>query len=80
MKSKIYRILLVHFDKVCHALLGTILFVMLNIVIDSLFALIASIVLGISIEVYDYLSKKGTPDFLDAIATFLIPLIIYLTY
>jgi hypothetical protein len=77
MKSKIYRILLVHFDKVCHALLGTIFYAILSLFFVNLYALIATVILAIGIEIYDYISKKGTLSVVDAIATVVLPIILY---
>jgi len=76
MKQKLFNLLplwfkkVKHADKWLHAILGTLFYLILALFIENYIALIATIVLGILVEVYDKISKKGTPDSLDAIATF----------
>jgi hypothetical protein len=86
MKQKLFNLLplwfkeLKHADKYLHAILGTLFYVILSLFIQNYIALIATIVLGILVEIYDKISKKGTPDALDAIATFTVPILIFLIF
>ena len=77
IKNKMTEIGLVHFNKVMHLVLGTSFYAVLGLFVASLPALIATIILAFAVEALDKLSKKGTPDIWDAIATFILPLIIY---
>lgn len=69
-----------HADKWLHAILGTLFYLILAIFVQNYIALITTIVLGIAVEVYDKISKKGTPDALDAISTFAIPILIFIIF
>jgi len=69
-----------HADKWLHAILGTLFYLILAIFVQNYIALIATIVLGISVEVYDKILKKGTPDAFDSIATFAIPILIFIIF
>jgi len=86
MKQKLFNSLpkwftkLKHADKWLHAILGTLFYLILALFTQNYIALIATIVLGIAVEVYDKISKKGTPDALDAIATFAIPILIFIIF
>ena len=68
MKQKLFNLLplwftnLKHADKWLHAIFGTLFYLILAIFVQNYIALIATIVLGISVEVYDKISTKGTPD------------------
>jgi|GEM_PF-6305415 len=77
MKKELVEIGLIHIDKVMHAVKGTLFYAILGLFVASLPALIATIILAIAVEALDKLSKKGTPDIWDAVATFILPLIIY---
>jgi len=65
-------------DKETHALWGTIIYLVLSI-LNPLFAIISTLVIAIGIELYDFLSKKGTPEIKDIIYTVIIPLTIFLS-
>jgi hypothetical protein len=65
-------------DKETHALYGTIIYLLLSIV-NPLFAIVATFLIAIIIEIYDYFSKKGTPEIKDILYTVVIPLTIFLT-
>jgi hypothetical protein len=86
MKLKLFNLLplcfkeLKHADKYLHAILGTLFYLSIALFIENYIALIATVVLGILIEFYDKISKKGTPDALDAIATFGVPILIYIIF
>lgn len=86
MKQTLFKLLplwftnLKHADKWLHAILGTFFYLILALFIENYIALIATIFLGILVEVYDKISKKGTPDALDAIATFAIPVLIFIIF
>jgi hypothetical protein len=86
MKQKLFNLLplcfkeLKHADKYLHAILGTLFYLFMTIIIQNYIALILTIILGIGIEVYDKISKKGTPEVLDAIATFVLPILIYIIF
>jgi len=86
MKQKLFNLLPLwftkakHADKWIHAILGTLFYLIIAIFVQNYIALIATVVLGIAVEVYDKVSKKGTPDALDAIATFAIPVLIFIIF
>jgi uncharacterized metal-binding protein len=67
-----------HADKLVHAILGTLIYIVLLLFIPSNFAFALVVLVAILVEVYDAVSKKGTPDSVDAFATFIIPFILYL--
>lgn len=65
-------------DKGKHAILGTLIYLGIWAFFSSLIALIVIVTIGALVEIYDYLSKKGTPELLDFLATVVIPTLIYL--
>jgi len=65
-------------DKETHAFYGTIIYLLLSI-LNPLFAIISTFLIAIGIELYDFLSKKGTPEIKDIIYTVIIPLSIFLS-
>lgn len=63
-------------DKLLHCLIGIIVFIVLNFTFytlenSRLYALIGSLVVGISIEVYQKITKTGVYEGRDILATFL---------
>lgn len=80
MKQKLFNLFptwlrnLPHSDKIVHAILGTLLYVILRIFMQNSFAFLGILILAIAVEVYDKISGKGTPDPKDIMATFAIPL------
>lgn len=84
MKQKIFNLFptwlrnLPHSDKLVHAILGVLIYIILRIFIPNNFAFFGVVLVAISVEVYDKISKKGTPDPKDAIATFIIPFFLFL--
>lgn len=75
MKKILYDLL--EKDKVKHFLLGTIIYLSLARFVDVLPSLITVIFIGLCVELYDKISGKGKFEMLDALATFLLPLILF---
>lgn len=69
-----------HSDKYKHAIFGTLIYLGIWAFFSSLIALIVVLIIGALVEIYDYLSKKGTPEFFDFLATVAIPIILYLIW
>jgi len=68
-------------DKTAHFFAGaTIAFAIALFTLSPLAGLITAIVAGILKEVYDKYTKRGTPDHLDAIATGLGGLVVFVLY
>jgi hypothetical protein len=65
-------------DKETHALYGTVIYLLL-LIVNPLFAIISTFSIAVIIELYDYFSKRGTPEIKDVIYTIIIPLTIFLT-
>ena len=63
-------------DKQKHLAVGIIL--SLTIPFIGIYGLILCYVIGIGKEVYDYVSKKGTPEVLDAVWTVLPGTLLYI--
>jgi hypothetical protein len=56
-------------DKANHFFYGAIIYFAVNLVLGAYIALTIVVLSGILKEVYDKVSKTGTPDVLDAVAT-----------
>lgn len=82
MKKKLFNILpswlkkLKHADKLAHAFYGTIFYLLVSLISSDL-ALFLTFSLAVGVEIYDKY-KGGKSDFLDLLATILIPIIIYI--
>jgi hypothetical protein len=64
-------------DKETHALYGFFIFLIFWFLINIHVSLILVHVIAISVELWDYFSKKGTPEFLDYLYTVILPTLIY---
>jgi hypothetical protein len=62
---------LIPVDKANHFIVGTIIYVLSAFILSPLFAMIPVIIIGLSKEIYDYITKKGTPDIIDFLFTVL---------
>jgi hypothetical protein len=86
MKKKIFNLfpqwfrILPHSDKIVHAILGTLMYLMLLLFLASHYAFFITVGISLAIEMYDEFSGKGTPDILDAIATIIIPFLLFLIF
>jgi hypothetical protein len=58
-----------HIDKVYHFTAGFIIYILSNILMNDWWSMVPVIVIGAGKELYDYYSKKGTPDWWDFIWT-----------
>ena len=67
-------------DKGKHAILGTLIYLCAWWWFDGLTALIVVFAVAAITELYDYISKKGTPEAMDGIWTVAIPIILYLLW
>jgi hypothetical protein len=84
MKKKLFNLLpsfittYKHGDKIAHSIGGLLVYLSLLIVVPSYISLIFVWIIGIGIEIYDKISKKGTPEIMDIIATVLIPTLLFM--
>jgi hypothetical protein len=58
-----------HIDKLYHFIAGVIIYIFSSIILNNWASIIPVILIGGAKEVYDYYSKKGTPDWWDFIWT-----------
>ena len=58
-----------HIDKLYHFIAGIIIYILSNVVLNNWLSIIPVIIIGAGKEIYDYYSKKGTPDWWDFIWT-----------
>jgi hypothetical protein len=65
-------------DKGKHVIYGTLIYFISARVIDILYALILTTLIAVGVEVYDKVSKKGTPEILDIVATVALPLLAFI--
>ena len=56
-------------DKANHFVYGSIICFLASLILTPIVALAITILIGILKEVYDKVSKKGNPEILDAVAT-----------
>jgi len=63
-------------DKQKHLAVGVI--ISLTIPFIGIYGLLLCLVAGVGKEIYDYISKKGTPEILDAVYTIIPAIIVYL--
>jgi len=56
-------------DKANHFVYGSIICFLASLLFTPLASLLITIIIGILKEVYDKISKKGNPEILDAVAT-----------
>lgn len=76
---KKYLIKLLPYDKALHLLGGIIVFLIANNFLFEGWSLLVVLIAAISVEVIDYVSKKGTPELMDIVYTIaggLIPFIL----
>ncbi len=76
---KKYLIKLLPYDKALHLLGGMIIFLIANNFLLGGWSLLVVLIAAISVEVIDYVSKKGTPELMDIVYTMvggLIPFIL----
>jgi hypothetical protein len=62
---------LIPVDKANHFIAGTLIYVLSAIIFSPFVAIIPVIVFGLGKEIYDYITKKGTPDVIDFLFTIL---------
>lgn len=66
-------------DKANHAVVGSVVYAVVKILTrNPVYAVAASIVAAVAKEVYDKVSKKGTPELMDIVATVVIPGLLYI--
>lgn len=73
-------------DKANHALYGAAIYIIISLAghcifqntLTPLFALISAAIAGLGLEIYQSLTKSGTPDYKDAVATIVPALFFYL--
>jgi len=56
-------------DKQYHFIAGTIIYTISSLFMPTLWAIIPVIAIGTAKEIYDYISKKGTPELNDLLYT-----------
>ena len=66
---KKYLIKLLPYDKALHLLGGMIIFLIANNFLFGVWSLLVVLIAAISVEVIDYVSKKGTPEVMDIVYT-----------
>lgn len=64
-------------DKINHFVVGQVAFLAAFLLSGPVFGLFASSFIGIGKEVWDYISRKGTPEYMDAAATILGGLVLF---
>ena len=67
-----------HIDKVYHFFAGMVIYIFFNIFFNTWISIIPVMVIGAAKEIYDFYSKKGTPDWWDFIWTVIGGLVILL--
>ncbi len=83
MKNKLYNILpswlkqLKHSYKIAHAFYGTLFYLFCALLISEEISLFLTFTLAVGVEIYDKYNG-GNSDTLDALATVLIPTILFL--
>ena len=65
-----------HSDKYKHLVVGLIIFLSFCLVFKVLVAFLVTLFVAILTEIYDKITKKGTPEIMDILATITVPLII----
>lgn len=65
-------------DKQKHFFVGLVISATIPFI--GVYGLVLCIILGVGKEVYDYTSKKGTPEVLDAVWTIAPAVVVYLLY
>ena len=65
-------------DKLKHLAVGILFSALIPFI--NIYSLLICVILAFSKEIYDYLSKKGTPETLDAVYTIVPTLLTYLIY
>lgn len=65
-------------DKLKHLVVGILFSALIPFI--GIYSLLICVILSCGKEVYDYLSKKGTPETLDAVYTIMPTLLTYLIY
>jgi hypothetical protein len=77
MKKQLYKIFLKHADKLAHAFFGTLFYLLLNLIFSAELTLFLTFALSVGVEIYDKY-KGGKADIIDAFATILIPIILFI--
>lgn len=77
MKTKLYKLFLKHADKLAHAFFGTLFYLAMNFFFSSELSLFLTFALAVGVEIYDKY-KGGKADVLDALATILIPIVLFI--
>lgn len=67
-------------DKGKHAIVGTLIYLGVWYAFGSLAAILFTVAVAGLVELYDYVSKKGTPELLDFLATVAIPTTLYIIW
>lgn len=62
---------LIPVDKANHFIVGTIIYVLASFILSPIFAIIPVVIVGLAKEIYDYITKTGTPDMIDLLFTIL---------
>ena len=75
--KKMINKLLAH-DKLKHFFVGFFIFIAFSAVLGNLAGFVITMFIGIFYEIYQQITKKGTPEFLDAVYTGLAGFLIYL--
>ena len=78
MKTFLKKLAVIPHDKLLHAYLGVIIYVIIITLATPLFALISVIVIAFAKEVYDAISKNRYSEVVDFLATIHLPLFLYL--
>lgn len=67
-------------DKANHMIYGFLIYVLANCYLTALVSLTIVVIIAILKEIYDKVSKRGTPEVLDVLCTIILPLTLYLIY
>jgi hypothetical protein len=77
MKKKLYKLFLKYSDKLAHAFYGTLFYLFCTLLFTNELSLFLTFTLAVGVEIYDKYNG-GNSDTLDALATVLIPTILFL--
>jgi zinc transporter ZupT len=76
MKNIINKLL--EHDKLKHFFVGFLIFIAFSALVGNLIGFLITMVIGFSYEIYQKLSDKGEPQYLDAVYTALAGFLVYL--
>ena len=65
-------------DKANHFIYGAVICLALSFAIPALYAMLVAVGVGIAKEIYDKVSRKGTPDLMDVLVTALGAILVYI--